>query len=813
MEILNNKSFIRKIIIAIVIVLSFNFVAPTISQAAKDEDKTTFGEYGGVLLGPVIDILAGICDAVMVILHVCLDENEGVIFSIGEWMVDFKEFDAGKYNMTGEASTSVTINQDDLDTAWRGKDDFDVPVIKYSPEKIFTNQVPGLDANFINPKYEGNEKSIASKLQETISKWYNTLRNLVLVLLLSVLLYVGIRMMLTSIASDKAKYKQMLMDWLIAVCLLFFLHYIMSFTMTFVDIIASGLDGISGVSITVGGKTFTTNLTGYCRMAIQYKDLGTRLIYLIFYIGLVIVTVMFTWKYMKRAITLAFLTLMAPLVTLTYPIDKMGDGKAQAFNMWLKEYIFNALLQPFHLIIYTIFLGSSLDMAVENPLYAILFLAFISPAEKMLRKFFKFDNTSSAVAGFAGGFGGAAAFNMVKGLMNKGSKGSSQGKNDGSVGNGSSGRQQVRTSNQNGPNGLNAFLPNGENSGDEVSERDRIKSELDNINNMRNDPEYQTDEWKKYLDEEEKNVRASDQRTLGEYGRDLIADKWNNTRLGQDMKEHMGYLNDIRMSGKNWRKNKVNAFGNKHPHLKNTIKGFKGVIDGAAPGAIRFTRKLAGAAVMGTVGLGMGIAGDDLEDVFKYGMAGAALGYTAGPTLTDNVISGINSVGEQTRYNYEAGIYGEEEATQMQNDRQFMSNQNNRDSIAKQWAEQNGSEPTRMQLNQAMQVAAEYNRSGITDIKQINKSMILEKQLEDELRKSPRSMSEKEITRSARDQAMTIAHMANELKPNEIRDPKERKKVQDRFARELMDMDKSMSPKAAEAQASRIMGMVMQMKK
>ena len=44
---------------------------------------------------------------------------------------------------------------------------------------------------------------------------------------------------------------------------------------------------------------------------------------------------------MKRSIKMAFLTLMAPLVTLTYAIDKMGDGKAQAFNSWLKELLEN----------------------------------------------------------------------------------------------------------------------------------------------------------------------------------------------------------------------------------------------------------------------------------------------------------------------------------------------------------------------------------------------------------------------------------------------------------------------------------------
>ena len=38
------------------------------------------------------------------------------------------------------------------------------------------------------------------------------------------------------------------------------------------------------------------------------------------------------------------------------PIDKLNDGQAQAFNMWLKEFIFNILIQPFHLLIYMVFI-------------------------------------------------------------------------------------------------------------------------------------------------------------------------------------------------------------------------------------------------------------------------------------------------------------------------------------------------------------------------------------------------------------------------------------------------------------------------
>ena len=582
----------------------------------------------------------------------------------------------------------------------------------------------------------------------------------------------------------------------------------MSFTMTFVDIIAEGVgEQITGVGVSISdGTSFTTNLTGYCRMMIQYKDLGTRLIYLIFYIGLTILTVVFTWKYMKRAITMAFLTLMAPLVTLTYPIDKMGDGKAQAFNMWLKEYIFNALLQPFHLILYSIFLGGSMAIAVDNPLYAILFLAFISPAEKILRKFFKFNQSDTATASFAGGFGGAAAFNMVKNLMNKGAKGLASGKNGSGGGSGNSNiRQQAQLTDPNAPDGsMDPFLVDGGNSGTDSSEESEIPNNPYTGAETGEDDERGIGQWAR--DSWNNSQLKQDMKDHTDYFKDM----WNNTKLAQDMKDHTEYLNNIRLAAGQGIKN----MAKKVPKpIRNTIKGFTGVVKGAAPGAMRFTRKLAGAAVMGTIGVAMGTAGDDLDDVWQMGMAGAALGFTAGPTLTDNVVSGVSSAGNQVRHNFEVGAYGAEEADLREQDRQFVANQDNRDYFAEQMTKDTGHKPTRSELNQTMQVAAEYNRAGITNVKQINKSMILEKQLEDELRKSPTSMSEKEITRSARDQAMTIAKIANSVDTKDLRDPKKVKQLQDSFARELMSKDKNMNSNAADAQASRIMGMVMKQKK
>ena len=103
---------------------------------------------------------------------------------------------------------------------------------------------------------------------------------------------------------------------------------------------------------------------------------------------------------------MAFLTMIAPLVAMTYPIDKITDGKAQAFDAWLKEYIFNLLIQPMHLLLYTVLVSSAHELATQNLIYSIVAVGFMIPAEKLVRKFFGFEKAQTP--GLLAGAGGAA---------------------------------------------------------------------------------------------------------------------------------------------------------------------------------------------------------------------------------------------------------------------------------------------------------------------------------------------------------------------------------------------------------------------
>ena len=344
-------------------------------------------------------------------------------------------------------------------------------------EELETEQVPVMETL----------TSTAKQLKNVISSWYFILRNIALLVLMLLLIYSGIRIVIGSTAGEKAKYKERIMDWLVAMCLIMVMHYIMVFAVEIVGKITelirddniyrnaayipltenqwgkaeemdwSGFGGVNNIFVddpdAESGKAliWQTDLVGLFRLQSQFENEGTAkwVGYSFCYVVLVLLTLFFTFTYIKRILYMAFLTIIAPLVAMTYPIDKITDGKAQAFNSWLKEYIFNLMIQPLHLLLYTILVTSAFQLASTNPVYALVSLGFIMPAEKLMRSFFGFEKAKTP--GLLGGAAGAAiAMSGLQGLLKQKPHG---GKSEG--GSGKSGdTNKVRFSNKNKGNAM-----------------------------------------------------------------------------------------------------------------------------------------------------------------------------------------------------------------------------------------------------------------------------------------------------------------------------------------------------------------------
>lgn len=90
--------------------------------------------------------------------------------------------------------------------------------------------------------------------------------------------------------------------------------------------------GSSDIMLVSDDSSKVLYFINYARLFLNVKDdneyIPMSVGYLIIYIALVVFTVVFTIRYIKRVIYMAFLTMIAPMVAMTYPLDKLKDRKS-----------------------------------------------------------------------------------------------------------------------------------------------------------------------------------------------------------------------------------------------------------------------------------------------------------------------------------------------------------------------------------------------------------------------------------------------------------------------------------------------------
>lgn len=379
-------------------------VSAKIEPKLGDYDTSTgLSTAAGVIVEPLIEFITVIVDSAFGLLTKCMTGNE------------FEPVMVGEPQDSGE-NVGATITIDNLDDYKNliGQIDVKYPNIHYSPEDIFAGKIDFLNINFFRTVTD--ESTTWAKIRNVIASWYKILRLIAIVALLSILIYIGIKIIVSSSSKDKAKYKERLISWFIAVALLFSLQYIMAFIVNAVEQISQLLSGLMGnLRVNMNGTTFTTNLIGLARFKMQQNQFSTKIGYFMLYVGLVVLTFKFTFVYLKRLLMMSFLTLISPIVAATYPIDKAESGKAKGFDMWLKEYTYNMLLQPMHYILYVILISSSLTLAANNLVYAFVAFMFMNEGEKILKKIFGFGKAGGGTVGGIGAFTtGALASNVTK---------------------------------------------------------------------------------------------------------------------------------------------------------------------------------------------------------------------------------------------------------------------------------------------------------------------------------------------------------------------------------------------------------------
>ena len=529
-----SKELWKKFLASLMIIVTLSYVAPKRVHAL---------DIGGELMQPVVDLFVGIGDGVVNIAHRIIKGQKNALIRFGgskglvqvaqgigtmakvafytgnptlligklglKSFVDNHAEELAKTKFgklivkklgSNSAAGIIGYDPEDIDD-----DILVLPLYTVTPEEIFGGTIGLFNVNFFDTNLRKSdndmsattskeETNIAEELQPVISVWYTIIRGIATVGMLSMIVYIGIRILISSTSENKAKYKQLLVDWLVGFCLLFVLHYGMAFGNMFVNsltdaltsvkfsskddegnviefedgetVSASDIKSVNKNSMTIlvpkeklenyidedDGKikfkdvtidqdieeiklnvesddgtetkemtfiTWTTGLMGKLRFdtAVARETSSAYIGYSLLFLVMVFFLLFFSWTYLKRVLTMAFLTLIAPFVALTYPLDKIKDGQAQAFNFWIKEYIYNLLLQPLHLLLYTMLVSSAIELATEHIIYSIVALGFLVPAEKLIRQMFGFKgNTPGMLPGPAGA---ALIMTGMKGLLGR----------------------------------------------------------------------------------------------------------------------------------------------------------------------------------------------------------------------------------------------------------------------------------------------------------------------------------------------------------------------------------------------------------
>lgn len=283
--------------------------------------------------------------------------------------------------------------------------------------------------------FDSNPSGFAGEIQGVIGSLYNALRYMVAAIYVVILVYLGIRMILSSIGKQKAHYKDLLKYWLTGLLLLFAFHWVMAFaiwtsdtfTKMFADVgvaqvnaVASSLDATNIV-----GMEGTPDSVTDAIVAIICKDGGSNLFSLLTYplrgiylIALLCFGIFISLTYIKRLFTIALLLVLFPLVVLSYVFDKIGDRRAQTFGIWLKEFMTNVFVQPIHaflLMIISFLLSLNIvTTPIIGPIIALLLLGLLPVGEKQIKQLFQISsNMGAGSGGLAGAMGTLAHASQI----------------------------------------------------------------------------------------------------------------------------------------------------------------------------------------------------------------------------------------------------------------------------------------------------------------------------------------------------------------------------------------------------------------
>ena len=280
---------------------------------------------------------------------------------------------AGEVTSWNQAKTSTVTSDEGYAINW------------YTIEDTVFGKISLFDTDFFLES-SSNKNQVNAAIKGSIATYYYFVRVIAIIIMLCLLIYTGIRMALSTVAADIAKYKDMLTDWFVSMVLIFTLPYIVGF----INMISTGLTYLFETFKSENG--FEQSIIWQAHNVINITSGWSYVAMVIMYLALTYYHVKFFWMYAKRFLAMGFLIVISPIVAAMYSATKTNisgnGGKAGALDTWIKEYSINAFIMPLHAGIYLVFILSANNIFMVAPFLAVLFFMALSRGERIVKNIF-----------------------------------------------------------------------------------------------------------------------------------------------------------------------------------------------------------------------------------------------------------------------------------------------------------------------------------------------------------------------------------------------------------------------------------------
>ncbi len=256
---------------------------------------------------------------------------------------------------------------------------------------------------FATSSYAAGE-TLGQLMRKNVSEWYRFILRVSMAVYVIAYLIIIIKLLLNRTPDSLKTIKESVLTFFVMFIIIYSLHYLM--------IAVFNLNN-EGINI---AKKVGANFSGIDMSSDEYDLYQTALskayeisavpgfIGLLMYLLLVYYTYKFVFVYARRYINIIVLILLAPIIFVVSTIQKILFGrKDDKIKKWIKEFLFNVLIQTFHAVYYSMLIGLTLKLSDNNEnligaLLTLIMFGFIFSIDGIIRKMFNIVGGSTKIS-------------------------------------------------------------------------------------------------------------------------------------------------------------------------------------------------------------------------------------------------------------------------------------------------------------------------------------------------------------------------------------------------------------------------------